>query len=78
MTTRHGAPSIPNVGVAAWPPGFTYDFDVVLPPPPPPSGRPFYADAAANWPRRGVLPPGTALGAGFASSPNPGEAAPRP
>jgi len=78
MTTRHGAPSIPNVGVPAWPPGFTYDFDVVLPPPPPPSGRPFYADAAANWPRRGVLPPGTALGAGFASSPNPGEAAPRP
>ena len=78
MTTRHGAPSIPNVGVAAWPPGFAYDFDVVLPPPTPPPGCPSYADAAANRPCRGVLPPGTALGAGFASSPTPGEAAPRP
>ena len=78
LATCHGAPSIPNVGAAAWPPSFAYDFDVVLPLPPQPSGRPSYADAAANRPRRGTLPPGPALGAGFASPSTPGEAAPRP
>lgn len=67
LATSHGAPSIPNVGAAAWPPGFAYDFNIVLSPPPPPPGRPSYADAAANRPRRGVLPPVPALGAGFAS-----------
>ena len=78
LATCHGAPSIPNVGAAAWPPSFAYDFDVVLPLPPHPPGRPSYADAAANRPRRGTLPPGPALGARFASPSTPGEAAPRP
>ena len=78
MATRHGAPSIPNVGAATWLPGFAYDFDVVLPFPPQPPGRLSYADAAANRPRRGTLPPGPALGVGFASPSTPGEAAPRP
>ena len=70
-------PSIPNVDAAAWPPGFAYDFDVVLPLPPPPPGRSSYADTVANRPQRTDLPPRSALGASFASSSTPGEAAPR-
>jgi len=77
LATRHGAPSIPNVDAAAWPPGFAYDFDVVLPLPPPPPGRSSYADTVANRPQRTDLLPRSALGASFASSSTPGEAAPR-
>ena len=78
MAGRRGTPlaSNSNTGAEAWPPGFAYDLDVVLPPPPPLPRGSSYADAAANRPRRGALPPGTALGARFASPPTPGEAAP--
>jgi len=68
VVTRHGAPSTPNANAPAWESGFAYNFDVVLVPPPPQSGRPWYADVAANHLRRNVVPPGSALDADFTSS----------
>ncbi|KAG2605509.1 hypothetical protein PVAP13_4NG145902 [Panicum virgatum] len=68
VVTRHGAPSTPNANAPAWASGFAYNFNVVLVPPPPQSGRPWYADVAANHLRRNVVPPGSALDADFTSS----------
>ena len=45
--------------------------------PPPPGGR-SYTDVTANHHRRNALPPGQALGAGFASSSHEGKEIPRP
>ncbi|RLN03344.1 hypothetical protein C2845_PM13G04200 [Panicum miliaceum] len=76
--TRRGAPSTSDVGVDAWPLGFTYDLDVVLPPPPRLPGRRSYADVTTNSGRRDALPPSHALGAGSASPLHEREVVPRP
>ena len=73
MAARCGAHSLPNhsADVEAWPPGFAYDLDIVLPPPPPPSGSLSYVDVAANRRQvqcRNALPHGNPLGARFISS----------
>jgi hypothetical protein len=83
MAGRRGAPLLTDSsnGAGAWPPGFVYDIDAILPPALPPIGPPpnrgrSYADVAAARPTQ-RLPPGTVIGAGFASSSNEGEAVPR-
>ena len=50
MAGRRGTPLLPNssAGTEAWPPGFAYDLDVILPPVPPPSRSLSFADVAAN------------------------------
>jgi hypothetical protein len=75
LAACQGAPPLPtsNIGAEAWPPGFAYDVDVPLPPLLPPPGGRSYAEVT----RRSILPPGNALGAGFASSSHEGEAVPR-
>jgi hypothetical protein len=81
MAERRGASSLPyrSAGMEMWSTGFGYDLDVALPSPAlPPIGPPLnrgcsYADVAVARPTQ-RLPPRNAIGAGFASSSNEGEA----